>query len=136
MTIPGERGLRANSDGDVVLHALCNAISQAVGGRSIGVYADPLCLEKGIKDSAEYLKVILKMMAEKGYCVNNIGIMIECARPKIEPYAEVMKKRIASLLGVVEEAVGITATSGERLTSFGKGEGIQVFAVASLTGTD
>lgn len=131
VVFPGHPGLLANSDGDVVLHALFNALSQAIGKRSLGIYADPIC-QQGIKDSREYLKVALDMVHEAGYTINNVGVSIEARRPKIEPMAEEMKRSIAGLLAVAEDQVGITATSGEGLTAFGQGEGIQVFAITSL----
>jgi 2-C-methyl-D-erythritol 2,4-cyclodiphosphate synthase len=132
IVVEGERGLEANSDGDVILHALCNALSQAVGKKSLGSYADKLCLEKGVKDSAEYLKVAKGFVDEAGYEIVNIGIMIEGRKPKIEPIADKMKTKIGEILGIDEGRIGITATTGEYLTSFGKGEGIQVFAVTIL----
>lgn len=127
----GQPGLLANSDGDVVLHALCNALSQAVGGRSLSVYADQLC-QQGITDSKQYLGVALDMVRRAGYTVNNVGISIEASRPKIEPRAQAMKQSLAGLLNVEADRVGVTATSGEGLTTFGRGEGIQVFAIVSL----
>jgi 2-C-methyl-D-erythritol 2,4-cyclodiphosphate synthase len=125
-------GLVANSDGDVVLHALFNALSQACGGDSIGVYADPM-LSRGISDSAEYLKASMDMVAARGCRVNNIGIMVEAQRPRI-PLETVrrMRERIARLTGVSEGDVGITFTSGEGLSAFGRGEGILVQTVVSL----
>ena len=128
----GHPGLLANSDGDVVLHALFNALSQAVGKRSLGVYADPIC-RRGITDSKEYLRVALDMVRQAGYTINNVGVSIEARRPQIEPMAEQMKASIAGILGVGDDQVGITATSGEGLTAFGRGEGIQVFVIVSLT---
>ncbi len=125
-------GLAANSDGDVLLHALFNALSQASGGHSLGHYADPL-FEKGITDSAEYLKVALRMVREIGYRVHNIGIMVEAAKPCISLEAiQRMKRSIAALTGVDERDVGITFTSGEGLTSFGQGDGMLAQAVVSL----
>ncbi len=129
--IPDEKGLEGNSDGDVVLHAIFNALSQAVGKRSIGVYSDKMCRE-GIKDSRKYLKVALKMVKDTGYRVNNIGVMIEAKKPRIEPYADDMKKSIAGILMITQDMIGITATSGEGLTAFGRGMGIQVFAIATV----
>jgi 2-C-methyl-D-erythritol 2,4-cyclodiphosphate synthase len=128
----GYPGLLANSDGDVVLHAVFNALSQAVGKRSLGIYADPIC-QQGIKDSTQYLRVALDMVRQSRYTINNVGVSIEARRPKIEPMSEQMKKSIAGLLGVAEDQVGITATTGEGLTAFGRGEGIQVFVIVSLT---
>ena len=131
VVFPGQPGLLANSDGDVVLHALFNALSQAVGGRSLGVYADPICAG-GVTDSSAYLPVALDMVRRAGYTIANVGVSIEARRPRIEPMAAQMKVCIAHLLDIQEDQVGITATSGEGLTAFGRGEGIQVFAIVSL----
>jgi 2-C-methyl-D-erythritol 2,4-cyclodiphosphate synthase len=126
-------GLLANSDGDVILHALFNAISQACGGHSLGHYADPL-FRKGVTDSAEYLKRALEMVEKRGCSVHNIGIMVEAASPRIElRTVGEMRRRIAALCGVREDDVGITFTSGEGLTSFGRGEGMLAQAVVSLS---
>ena len=125
-------GLAADSDGDVILHALFNAVSQACGGESLGYYADPLC-KKGVTDSAEYLKVALDMTVRLGFRIGNIGIMVEAYRPRFS-MADVarMKKSIAGLCAISVRDVGITFTSGEGLTSFGRGEGILVQAVVTL----
>lgn len=125
-------GLKANSDGDVILHALFNAISQACGGESLGYYAGPLC-RKGITDSREYVKIALKMVSEIGYKINNIGIMMEAKSPHVS-FKNIgkMKRSIADLVAVSEKEIGITFTSGEELTSFGRGEGILAQVVVSL----
>lgn len=125
-------GLKARSDGDVVLHALFNAISQACGGESIGYYADEMC-DSGITDSREYLKVALEMVQGIGYRINNIGIMIEAKWPRIAlEDSRRMKRSIARLTGISDAEVGITYTSGEELTAFGRGEGMYVQAVVSI----
>ena len=127
----GAPGLEANSDGDVVLHALFNAISQALGERSIGHYADPLCAG-GVSDSAAYIGVIMKIMEERGYEVGNIGVMIEGSRPRIAGNEERMKNRIGELTGTGPDRVGITATTGEGLTDFGRGLGVQCSCTVML----
>ncbi len=125
-------GLKANSDGDVILHALFNALSQACGGNSLGYYADPL-FKKGITDSREYLKVALELVENSGYRINNIGIMVEAKRPIIPLHIiEKMKESISSIVKINKSDIGITFTSGEGLTSFGKGEGILAQAVVTL----
>ena len=129
--IPGEDGLEANSDGDVILHSLFNALSQAIGGKSIGFYADQMCKD-GVKNSKEYIALILGKIKEKNYTVNNIGIMVEAKRPRLDDYSEKIKESISSICCLGKERIGITATSGESLTEFGKGLGIQVFTIASL----
>lgn len=121
---PGMPGLEANSDGDVVLHALFNALSQALGEKSIGHYADPLCAA-GVSDSAAYIGVIMKIMEGRGYGIGNIGVMIEGSRPRIAGNEERMKERIGAITGTGPERIGITATTGEGLTDFGRGLGVQ-----------
>lgn len=123
---------RANSDGDVILHAIFNAISQAIGERSIGFYADEMCLNQKITDSQEYLKVILKKMNQEKFKINNLGIMIEASRPKLEPYCLKIKKSLAQILNLQESQIGLTFTSGEGLTAFGRGEGMKAEVVCSL----
>jgi len=125
-------GLAANSDGDVILHAVFNAMSQACGGESLGYYADPLCM-KGVTDSAEYLKIAIGMARGLGFRIGNIGIMVEAFRPRFSMAdIERMKTAIALLCAISVRDVGITFTSGEGLTSFGRGEGILVQAVVTL----
>jgi len=131
VVIPEEPGLEANSDGDVILHSLFNALSQAVGGKSLGFYADELC-QKGIKNSDTYLKIALEMLKEKGFKINNIGIMLEAKKPRLDKYEELIKEKISQLCSVEHSQVGLTVTSGEELTDFGKGLGIQVYSIVSL----
>lgn len=132
--IPGEVGLKANSDGDVILHALCNALSSAAGGDSLGTWADKMCLKKGITDSREYLKVALKMVKQAGFKVNNISLAVEAKKPRLSlKTVAKIKTNIAKLTNISPEGVGITFTSGEGLTAFGKGEAIQTFAIVLLT---
>lgn len=132
VVIPDHNGLKANSDGDVVLHALFNALSQAIGMKSIGEYADKMCLEDGITDSKEYVKFILDKVKTEGFSINNIGVMIEAKEPHLGGYHDKMKKSLSELLNIDEKKVGLTFTSGEELTSFGKGLGIQCFVICLL----
>ena len=124
-----ELTLRANSDGDVVLHAITNAVSGITGVNILGKTADEMC-RSGITDSAEYLKEALRHMP-KGAVINHISISIEALRPKFADKIAEMKNSIASLLGIDESCVGITATTGEGLTAFGQGLGIQALVILS-----
>lgn len=124
--------LSADSDGDVILHAIYNALSQAIGEGSLGRFATPLLNEKGIADSKKYLKPLLKKIAKQGCQLNNLGIMVECKIPKIDSLTLKLKKSLSKITGLTTQRIGITATSGDNLTSFGRGEGIQVFAIVSL----
>lgn len=129
--VAGESGLAANSDGDVILHALCAAIEQALGRVNFSVYADAMCTQ-GITDSAKYLQIATAHLEEDGYRINNLGISIEAQRPKILPLEEKMKTRLAELLKIEKSTIGINATTGENLTAFGRGEGIQALVIISL----
>ena len=131
IVIAGEKGWQANSDGDVMLHALFNAVSQGVGERSLSHYADDLC-EKGVKDSKEYVRIILDIMDKKGYCIGNVGFMLEGKHPRILLHEDRLKESLSGILRIGKEGIGITATSGEGLTAFGKGLGMQCFCVVSL----
>lgn len=126
-----ELGVEANSDGDVLIHALCNALNTAIGYGSLDLYAGPM-YKKGIIDSKEYLKVALKMVKEKGYRINNVAFTVEAKKPRLEAHREKICDSLAKLLGVEKEKIGMAFTSGEKLTSFGKGEGIQAFCLVSL----
>lgn len=129
--IQKEAGLEANSDGDIVLHALFNAISSSIGEKSLGYYADEMH-KKGIVDSKEYLKIILNKLNQKNLKINNVSISIEAKKPKIERYTENIKNSLSKILNLRKERIGITYTSGEDLTAFGQGKGMQCFAVVSL----
>ena len=129
--IPNETGFEANSDGDVILHALFNAISSAIGERSLDYYADKM-YKKGVTDSKEYLKVILNKLNGKNFVINNVSIMIEAGKPKLEQHTEKIKESLSKILKLEKEKIGIAYTSGEKLTPFGQGKGMQGFAVVSV----
>lgn len=129
--IPSCPKLLGNSDADVILHAIFNAISSAIGGKSLGSTADSMC-ENGIADSKEYLKVLMTEVTKRGYRVTQVSLSLECARPKIDPVSDDMKEIISLLLDIHPSRIGITATTGEALTSFGKGEGIRVSCLVQL----
>lgn len=129
--ISDKNGFDANSDGDVVLHALFNALSTAIGMKSLGFYADKM-LEKGITDSKKYLEFILEKANDKNLKIQNLAIMLEGKKPKIDGHIDRIKKSLSRLLKVKEENIGIAATSGEELTEFGKGKGMQCIVVITL----
>lgn len=124
-----EPPLEGNSDSDVVLHAVTNAVSGITGVNIIGKVSDHMCKVQGIKNSKAYLDEALKYLGI--WRIAHVSLSIECKRPKITPQIEAMKRSIAAALGLDEAAVGITATTGKGLTPFGKGEGIQVLAVVT-----
>ncbi len=119
--------LSANSDGDVVLHAITNAVSGITGINILGKIADEIC-RSGEKNSAVYLAEALRFLEGR---LTHISITIECLKPHLAKHIPSMKESIAELLGIQPRNVGITATSGEGLTDFGRGDGISVFCIAT-----
>lgn len=122
--------LEGNSDSDVVLHAVTNALSGITGKPILGPVADAMC-KAGIRDSAAYLQRALEDLDGMGYRLSHVSVSLECLRPKILPLIPAMTARISELTGLAPEDIGITATSGEGLTDFGKGLGIQGMAIAT-----
>ena len=125
-------GLKGNSDADVVLHASANAMSSIRGINILGSVADQLCQE-GVTDSSNFLKLALDELRD--WKISHIAIAIECLKPKISPQIESMKKSIAKLCHINKTDIGITATTGEGLTAFGKGEGIQAITIITVNKT-
>lgn len=131
IVVQGARGLDGNSDADVVLHALCRALEQAIGNDAFSRYADEMS-RNGVNDSREYVKVARANVERAGYAVNNVGLTIEARTPKLDPLRDAIKTSVATLLGIDPRDVGMNASTGEALTAFGRGEGIQAFAIVSL----
>lgn len=129
VNIPSHLSLDGNSDADVILHAICNAISGISGQIIIGPHADKLLRERQITDSVVYVKDALKTL--NNYEITHVSVSIECLAPQLIAHVEKMRARIAEILDIKINDVGITATTGEGLTEFGKGKGIQVFAVVT-----
>lgn len=125
--------LKANSDGDVILHAVTNAISGITCKNILGAPADELC-SSGVTDSAEYLKIALRDLEGSGRELVRISLSIEARKPKLAPHIENIRSSVASIAHIAPEYVGITATSGEGLSAFGRGLGIQVFCAVTVSG--
>ena len=125
-------GLKGNSDADVVLHSITNAISSITGNNILGSVADQLSKE-GVTDSSNYLKLAFDDLED--WKISHIAIAIECLKPKISPQIDSMKNSIAKLCHINKTDVGITATTGEGLTAFGKGEGIQAITIVTVNKT-
>ena len=123
--IPGGRPLQANSDGDVLLHALTNAVSGITCVNILGDTADKLCKENGVRDSRKYLGLALDSLVDGE--IIHVSFSIECKTPRLAEHIGNIRLSVAALLQISPDAVGITATSGEGLSAFGKGEGIMVF---------
>lgn len=123
-------GLEGNSDADVIFHSITNAISSVTGKNILGSVADELA-NQGKADSSEYLQLALNDLQE--WNINHIAISIECLKPKILPQIELMRHKISDICKINISDVGITATSGEGLTAFGRGEGIQAITIITIS---
>lgn len=123
----GIPGFSANSDGDIVYHAICNAITSVTGILILGGIADELCKKKGITDSEEYLKEAFATLGKQQ--ITHVAVTIEAKRPHLKDSLEQIRSNIARILELTIDQVGITATTGEGLTDFGCGAGVQAFAV-------
>ncbi|HHV30599.1 2-C-methyl-D-erythritol 2,4-cyclodiphosphate synthase [Acetivibrio mesophilus] len=130
VVLEGYPPLAGNSDADVILHSITNAISGVTCVNILGKISDELCLEKGITDSRVYLKEALKYL--NGKKIVHVSISIECLTPKITPHIPAIRSSISELLDIPEDSIGITATTGEGLTQFGQGQGIQVFSCVTV----
>jgi len=127
-----ERGIVAHSDGDVAIHALCDAILGALALGDIGTHFPPTDQRWRGADSRQFLKHCAALMREHGFEFGNADVTIVCERPKIAPHAAAMRANLAADLGCTAERVSIKATTTEKLGFTGRGEGIAAMAVVLL----
>ena len=118
--------IEANSDGDVIFHALTNALLCSIGEKTLSEFSDKMC-KSGITDSWEYLKKALKIALSKhpNFKIQNINISLEVKIPKLSPHHDAIQSHIAQKLELNKSQIGLTYTSGEDLSEFGKGQGIR-----------
>ena len=125
-------GLAAHSDGDVLLHALCDALLGAAGLGDIGRHfpdSDPAY--RGV-DSRKLLRAVMDKVAQRGLRVGNADLTVVAQAPKLVPYVDAMCRNIAADLQVEPQRVNVKATTTEHLGFTGRGEGIAAFAVVLL----
>lgn len=130
--IPYEKGLLGHSDADVALHALMDALLGAAGKGDIGKHFPDTDSKYEGADSRRLLRIVVEMLQEEGWKVNNVDVTIIAQKPKLAPYIAAMRTMVAQDLGVMEDAVNIKATTTEKLGFTGRGEGIAAEAVASI----
>jgi len=127
-----DRGVLAHSDGDVALHALCDAILGALVLGDIGAHFPPSDPRWKDADSRTFLRHCEALARERGWRIGNADITVVCERPKVAPHAAAMRACIAADLGVDIDAVSVKATTSERMGFTGRGEGIAAQAVCLL----
>jgi len=127
--IDHERGLAAHSDGDVVLHALCDAMLGATSLGDIGRHFSPDDPQWKGADSRDLLRQVDMLLKHEGWAVTNADITVVCERPKITPHAAQMQANISADLGLDTGDISIKATTTEGLGFCGRGEGITAQAI-------
>lgn len=136
VTVTGNFGTVAHSDGDVLLHAICDALLGAAALGDIGEHfpdTDPAY--HGIS-SLVLLRSCIDVIGARGYAVVNIDATLILERPKILPFKQEMRRRIAETMGLDIDAVSLKATTAERMGFVGRGEGVEAHAVALIARKD
>jgi 2-C-methyl-D-erythritol 2,4-cyclodiphosphate synthase len=132
--IPHDRGLVAHSDGDVVLHALCDALLGAAALGDIGRHFPDTDPDFAGADSRNLLREVRALLAGQNWLVCNVDLTVVAQRPKMAPHIDAMRGHIASDLQIDVTGVSVKATTTEQLGYIGRGEGIACHAVVLLTG--
>jgi 2-C-methyl-D-erythritol 2,4-cyclodiphosphate synthase len=130
--IPHEKGLAAHSDGDVALHATCDALLGAAALGDIGQHFPPADEQWRDADSRQLLTSVIELLGQAGWRVGNLDLTIACELPKIGPYRDSMRETIAAILGIAQSAVSVKATTTEKLGFCGRGEGIVALAAVLI----
>lgn len=130
--IPSDSGFIAHSDGDVAVHAVMDALLSALGRRDIGYYFPDTDQQYKGADSTRLLSEVVRMMKEDGYKVKNLSVAIQAEKPRLSKYIDAMRERLALLLEIPLQNVGITAGTNEKLGYVGEGKGVTVYASVLL----
>ncbi|MCX6328801.1 MAG: 2-C-methyl-D-erythritol 2,4-cyclodiphosphate synthase [Bacteroidia bacterium] len=131
--IPSDKGCIAHSDGDVLLHAICDAILGAAGLGDIGTHFPDLSPEYKNIDSKFLLKQSFELVNKNGFNVVNIDSTVCLEKPKIAPYIPEMRSVISAILRTTPENISIKATTTEKMGFIGKEKGIAAMAVALIS---
>jgi 2-C-methyl-D-erythritol 2,4-cyclodiphosphate synthase len=133
--IPHARGLQAHSDGDVVIHALCDALLGALALGDIGTHFPPSDPQWKDADSRSFLRHCALLLDQHGWTLGNADITVVCEQPRVGPHAAAMRANLAADMAVDIGQVSVKATTTEALGFTGRGEGIAAQAVVLLART-
>lgn len=131
--IPHTKGTIAHSDGDVLIHAICDALLGAANLRDIGFHFPDTSNDYKGMDSKIILKKTLDLLSEKGYSIGNIDTTIAAQKPKLKDHIPLMQKTLAKVMNINIEDIAIKATTTEKLGFEGREEGITVYASVLIT---
>jgi 2-C-methyl-D-erythritol 2,4-cyclodiphosphate synthase len=132
VTIPHSLGLLGHSDADVLTHAIMDALLGALSLGDIGHYFPPTDPQWAGADSLKLLAQVHGLVLAKGWQISNIDSVIVAERPKLKPHIEAMKGKLAAVMGLDPDQVGVKATTNEKLGPTGREEGIAAYAVVLL----
>jgi len=125
-------GLAGHSDADVLLHAITDAVLGAAALGDIGHYFPPNDPRYAHSDSADFLRVALRLAREAGWEVNNIDSTVRTERPKLAPYMQLIRERIAEITGLSYSQVSVKAKTSEGLDAIGRGEAMAATAIVLI----
>jgi len=132
VSVPHDHGIVAHSDGDVIIHALCDAILGALALGDIGQHFPPSDERWRGANSRVFLRHCANLMREQGYVLGNADVTVIGERPKVAPHAPAMRENLASDLDANLEQISVKATTTEKLGFTGRGEGLAAMAVVLL----
>ena len=132
VSVPHDRGLGGHSDADVVLHSITDALLGAAGLGDIGQHFPPSDPQWKGADSSIFLNHAAKLVRDAGGQIDSVDCTVICEAPKVGPYRDAIRSRVAEILDVAVTSVSIKATTTERLGFAGRGEGIAAQAIASI----
>ena len=130
--VPHDRGLVAHSDGDVVIHALCDALLGALALGDIGQHFPPSDARWRDADSRTFLRHCVGMIRERGWRVGNADVTVICERPRIREHADGMRVILSTDMQTEIDGVSVKATTTERMGFCGRGEGLAAMVVVLL----
>jgi 2-C-methyl-D-erythritol 2,4-cyclodiphosphate synthase len=130
--IPHEEGLAGHSDADVLVHAIVDALLGAAGLGDIGQHFPDTDPRFENADSMELLRTVVVFLEENGFAIQHVDTTVLMERPRLAPYRDEIRERLAQGLGVPLHAVNLKATTGEGMGFVGRGEGVAALAVATL----
>ncbi len=130
--VPHRYGLQAHSDGDVIIHAICDALLGAAALGDIGKYFPDTDAQYDRADSRQFLLAVLKLLGSRDYTLVNIDITVMAEHPKLAPIIETMRESLASLMQCEIDCVSIKATTMEKLGPIGAGEAMAAEAVVLI----
>ena len=132
VVIPYELGLKAHSDGDVLIHAVCDALLGAAGLKDIGTWFPDTDDTYKNADSTQLLAKVLEVIHGKGWVVNNLDCTLVLEKPKMKPYMDEIVLKLSQLLDLSSECIAVKAKTNETMGFTGAGEGIAAVAAVTL----